>query len=103
MRALKDHVRVALAGGKQSLQTVIDRFLLQYRNATTGCTPAIRMRGHLLQSPIVALAQLGSDVWIRKHLDKNVLWEFAKIAGQVENCMLHVPTDSGHHRRVHIE
>ena len=68
MRTLKDHTRAAKQG---DLQSTVDRFLLQYRNAqhsTAGKAPAFLMRNHLLCSPVVSLC--GQNVWARKYFDK---------------------------------
>ena len=68
VRTLKDHIRTAKQG---DLQSTVDRFLLQYRNArhaTTGQAPAFLMRNHLPHSPVVSL--WGQTIWARKYSDK---------------------------------
>ena len=72
VRILKDHVK-AVEILTEDLQKVVDRFLLQYRNArhsSTGVAPAIRMKGQLLRSSVTALSAIGDKIWARKFLDK---------------------------------
>ena len=105
VRTLKDHVRAA--NRESPLQAVVDRFLQQYRNtkhSSTKVAPSILMRGHLLRSPVLALSRVqSSDVWVRKYLDKQQLWEPAKVIGCEGRNLLDVQLQNGKFRRVHTE
>ena len=84
----------------------MDRFLIQYRNSehsTTGVAPAIRMRGALLRSPVVALSAIGDKVWVRKYLDKAQLWESAEVVGLEGRNIVDVKLKNGAYQRRHVE
>ena len=102
-RTLKDYLRCA---GKEDLQGSMDRFFIQYRNSkhsTTGMAHFIFMRGQLLQSPVTALSSIGSDVWIKKYLDKEQLWEPAVFVGHKGRNVVNVKLPDGRYQRCHTE
>ena len=104
VQTLKNHLRCVK--GSQHLQTSVDRFLMQYRNSkhsTTGVAPAIRMRGHLLRSPVIALSAIGDKVWTRKYHDKTQLWQAAEVVGLEGRNVINAKLDNGTFQRCHIE
>ena len=103
VRTLKNHIR---CGRGKDLQSVVDRFLLQYRNSshsTTGVAPAVLMRGKLLRSPITALSGIGDKVWVRKHLDKDQPWKDAEVIGLEGRSLLKVLDEDSRTQRFHVE
>lgn len=101
VRDLKNHLRAA---GSDDLQTSVDRYLLQYRNArhsTTGKSPAELMRGHVLRSPTVSLAR--EPVWVKTYRNEMSKWKPGEIIRREGNVIVDVQLDGGTIGRYHLE
>ena len=101
VHTLKDHIWAAKQG---DLQSTVDRFLLQYRNAQhamTGQAPAFLMQNHLLRSLVVSL--WGKTVWARKYLDKNELWQKGQVIAHEGKNIVDVKLEMGKIQKCHTE
>ena len=61
------------------------------------------MRGHLLRSPVLSLAEVGSKLWVRRYRNKEPLWEPAVVLGQEGRNIINVKTENGDAKRCHSE
>ena len=91
---LKEHLQAA--GETTNMQTVVDKFLMSYNNAshsTVGEAPAVLLNGHLLHTSVTALSSVGDKLWVRNHQLRQPKWRPATVVdvegSRVINVQLH--------------
>ena len=99
MRTVKEHIRAACG---KNLQATVDRFLMQYRNASHSSThqpPSLRMIGRTLRCNLMSLKR---KVWVRNR-NKNQPWQAAEIVGKEGSCIVQAELEDGSTTRFHVE